>query len=98
MKSDLREGILSLKEEKRGIRFFSKNYPLYSLAQELVIRGFSKRTIKTYLSINQRFLLFIGKSAKEVSCGDIKDYLLFLKAKGQSNTSLNLTISINVFS
>lgn len=67
--------------------------PLFNLAQELVIRGFSKRTIKAYLSINRRFLAFLGKSAKEATTQDVKDYLLYLKARGLSNTSLNLAIS-----
>jgi len=67
--------------------------PLFNLAQELIIRGFSKRTIKAYLAINRRFLAFLGKSAKEATTQDVKDYLLYLKAHGLSNTSLNLTIS-----
>jgi site-specific recombinase XerD len=67
--------------------------PLSNLAQELVIRGFSKRTIKSYLDINLKFLEFLNKSAKEATSQDIKNYLLFLKSKNYSNTSLNLTIS-----
>ena len=67
--------------------------PLASLAQELVIRGFSRRTIKAYLSINYRFLAFINKSARQARTQDVKNYLLYLKAQGLSNTSLNLTIS-----
>lgn len=66
---------------------------LKSLAQELIIRGFSRRTIKVYLDINQDFLRFIGKSAKEATTQDVKNYLLFKKVRGLSNTSLNLTIS-----
>ena len=71
----------------------AKTHPLFTLAQELVIRGFSGRTIKSYLSINIRFLQFINKSAKEASGEDVKNYLLYLKARGLSNTSLNLSIS-----
>lgn len=66
---------------------------LFTLAQELAIRGFSKRTIKTYLEQNQRFLEFIKKSAKEVNAQDVRDYLLYLKGKNITNTSLNLVIS-----
>jgi len=69
------------------------NHPLANLAQELIIRGFSKRTIKSYLSHNQRFLDFVGKSAREVSSQDIKNYLLYLKGQNYSNTSLNSVIS-----
>lgn len=68
-------------------------HPLSSLAQELIIRGFSRRTIKSYLAHNQQFLNFIGKSPREVTAQDIKDYLLYLKSKNYSNTSLNSVIS-----
>ncbi|MBU1037180.1 tyrosine-type recombinase/integrase [Patescibacteria group bacterium] len=71
----------------------AKVHPLFSLAQELVIRGFSPRTIKSYLEINKRFLEFAGKSARAVSARDIKDFLLYLRGRGQSNSSLNLAIS-----
>lgn len=72
---------------------FSKTHPLASLAQELIIRGFSKRTIKSYLSHNQRFLDFVGKSARAIDSQDIKNYLLYLKSQSYSNTSLNQVIS-----
>ena len=68
-------------------------HPLARLAQELIIWGFSKRTIKSYLSHNQRFLDFCKKSARNISNQDIKDYLLFLKVKGYANISLNNVIS-----
>lgn len=69
-------------------------YPLRSLAQELVIRGFSRRTIQNYLSTNERFLQFVGKSARSVTTEDIKSYLAFLRVhEGYTNTSLNTVIS-----
>ncbi|RJQ34294.1 integrase [Candidatus Parcubacteria bacterium] len=74
-------------------QFLAKNHPLASLAQELIIRGFSRRTIQSYLSHNQRFLDWLGKSAKEATSQDIKDYLLYLKSQNYSNTSLNSVIS-----
>jgi len=68
--------------------------PLSSLAQELIIRGFSARTIKQYIAHNQHFLRFVGKSAREVGTEDIKNYLLYLRVQeGYSNTSLNNVIS-----
>lgn len=73
--------------------YLPKVHPLANLAQELIIRGFSRRTIKSYLAINQRFLDLINKSAKEATTQDVKNYLLFLKTRGLTNTSLNLTIS-----
>ena len=74
-------------------QFLANSHPLASLAQELVIRGFSKRTIKSYLSHNQKFLDFVGKSAREVDSQDIKNYLLYLKSQNYTNTSLNQVIS-----
>jgi len=89
-----------MKSDFKGLGFPS-NYnptvqkvnPLSSLTQELLIRGFSRRTIQAYLSINQRFLLFLNKSAKEATTGDVKRFLANLKLQGLSNTSLNLAIS-----
>lgn len=73
--------------------FLANNHPLASLAQELIIRGFSRRTIKSYLSHNQRFLDFVVCSAREVDSQDIKNYLLYLKSQNYTNTSLNQVIS-----
>lgn len=71
-----------------------QTHPLSSLAQELVIRGFSVRTIKQYIAHNRRFFDFIGKSAREVGAEDIKKYLLFLRVhENYTNTSLNNVIS-----
>ena len=69
------------------------NHPLKSLLQELIIRGFSRSTVKNYIGHNQRFLNFINKSAREVNTQDIKDYLLYLKSKKYSNVSINNIIS-----
>lgn len=74
-------------------QFLAQNHPLSSLAQELIIRGFSRRTIKGYLSHNQHFLDWASKSARDITSQDIKDYLLYLKGRNYSNTSLNSVIS-----
>lgn len=92
-KSNLSRFPRDLERQSHFLIDLSAGHPLASLAQELIIRGFSKRTIKSYLSQNQRFLDWLGKSAKEASSQDIKNYLLYIKAQGQSNTSINQTIS-----
>jgi len=74
-------------------QFLANSHPLASLAQELIIRGFSRRTIQSYLSHNQRFLDFVSKSARAVDSQDVKNYLLYLKSQNQTNTSLNQVIS-----
>ncbi|MDQ5938499.1 MAG: Integrase [Patescibacteria group bacterium] len=74
-------------------QFLANNHPLASLAQELIIRGLSRRTIQSYLSHNQRFLDFTGKSARAAGSQDVKNYLLYLKSQNYTNTSLNQVIS-----
>ena len=83
---------ISVWPQKNAIKPSHRHF-LFALGQELAIRGFSNRTIKTYLEQNKKFLEFIKKSAKEVNAQDIKDYLLYLKGGGMTNTSLNLVIS-----
>lgn len=94
MKSDSEE-VFPLGLEPITPRAVAKTaHPLRSLAQELVIRGFSPRTIKQYIAHNQRFLNFVGISAREVSGEDVKKHLAYLRVhENYSNTSLNNVIS-----
>ncbi|MEK6950259.1 MAG: site-specific tyrosine recombinase/integron integrase [Nanoarchaeota archaeon] len=48
---------------------------LHLLQSELQLRGFSPRTIETYLYQNQKFLEFIRKEPEQVQEKDIKAYL-----------------------
>ena len=98
MKSDIKPVPSSYYTEKaKKVQFVAplvkRGEPLASLAQELIIRGFSKRTIQSYLEINKKFLIFLNKSAKAATSQDVKNYLLYLKSQGLSNTSVNLAIS-----
>ena len=67
--------------------------PLNNLERELKIRGFSPRTVKSYLLQNKSFLNFIKKSPKEISNDDIRQYLLFLKNKNCTNSTLNVALN-----
>ena len=58
---------------------------------EMKIRGFSKRTIETYLYHNQKFLKYTQKSPRSVNNMDVKQYLESLVDKGLKNTSLAMT-------
>jgi len=61
---------------------------------ELQIRGFSERTIKSYLFHNHKFLDFIKKQPDEITTDDIKTYMAYLIAeKKQKSTSVNLALS-----
>lgn len=67
---------------------------LSKLKTELQIRGFSERTIKSYLFHNHKFLEFIEKQPDDINSDDIKKYMAFLMAeKKQKSTSVNLALS-----
>ena len=51
---------------------------LIPLQKELLIRKYSRRTIKSYIRINRDFLLFSGKRPEEVKNEDIKEYLYYV--------------------
>lgn len=67
---------------------------LDKLETELKIRGFSKRTVDTYLFHTRKFLEFIKKDPKEVSEYDAKKYIAYLMSdlKYRPN-STNLALS-----
>lgn len=67
--------------------------PLYNLERELKIRGFSPKTIKSYLLYNKLFLEFAKKSPRAVTNEDIRQYLLFLKDKNCANSTLNVALN-----
>ncbi|NOQ67887.1 tyrosine-type recombinase/integrase [Patescibacteria group bacterium] len=67
--------------------------PIYNLKRELKIRGFSPKTIKSYLYYNTNLLKFNSKSPKNINSDDIKEYLLYLKNKSLSNSTLNVAIN-----
>lgn len=48
------------------------------LQTELRLRGFSDRTVQTYLYQNQKFLKFINKNPEQIQEIDIKEYLGYL--------------------
>jgi len=51
---------------------------LDKLVTELKLRGFSERTVKAYVTHNQKFLEFIKKDAQFIIEDDIKSYLAYL--------------------
>ncbi len=67
--------------------------PMYNLERELKIRGFSPKTIKSYLYYNRDFLRKANKGPLDINNDDIKEYLLVLKNKNLANSSLNVAIN-----
>ncbi|MBU2575956.1 phage integrase N-terminal SAM-like domain-containing protein [Patescibacteria group bacterium] len=67
--------------------------PMSQLAQEMRLRGFSQKTIKTYLYYTKEVLRFARCSPKEITTQSIKDYLDFLANNGKSSSTLNTAYS-----
>ncbi len=61
-----------------------------TMIDEMSLRNFSLRTVKTYVYYNEVFLKFIDKKPQEVSEQDIKRYLLYQIKRGKSSSSVNL--------
>jgi len=67
---------------------------LDKLETELKIRGFSKRTVDTYLFHNKKFLDFVKKEPKDVNEDDAKRYIAYLMSiKKYGPGSINLALS-----
>jgi site-specific recombinase XerD len=60
------------------------------IKRECIRRGFTDRTIETYISCINKFLRFCGKDARYVSKQDALDFLNYLSEKGLSGNSMNV--------
>jgi len=66
---------------------------LKQLETELKLRGFSEKTVKTYLFFNKEFLSFIGKPPQEATEEDVKSYIAYLLFdKKLKPSSVNLAL------
>ncbi len=65
------------------------NSALKSLEVEMRLRGFSRRTSKTYLYYNSKFLDFANKYPEEIVESDIREFLAY-KMSYNSNGSIGL--------
>ncbi len=72
--------------KKRTTRIERK--PLYNLERKLRIRGFSNKTIKTYLFYNSKSLRFVNKNPKSATSDDIKKFLDYQIKRGVTNATL----------
>src|SRR3989338_1506318 len=67
---------------------------LQKLETELKIRGFSKRTVDSYLYYNKKFLDFIKKEPQSIDEQDAKRYIAYLMTELKySPSSVNLALS-----
>ncbi|MBI2141060.1 tyrosine-type recombinase/integrase [Candidatus Woesearchaeota archaeon] len=60
---------------------------LEQLETELKLRGFSERTVKSYLFYNNKFLAFTNKAPEAISEEDIKSYLANLISDRKKNAA-----------
>ncbi|MBF8280994.1 MAG: Phage integrase family protein [Candidatus Magasanikbacteria bacterium] len=63
------------------------------LQQEMRLRRFSQKTIKSYLLYMGAFLRFANKSPRDINNIDIKEYLEYLAENGKSASTLNTAYS-----
>ncbi len=66
------------------------NKILRKLEIEMKLRGFSEKTVKSYLFYNQKFLEYIGKSPENITEDDIKEFLANKLSEPISNGTINL--------
>ncbi|PIS06468.1 MAG: integrase [Candidatus Buchananbacteria bacterium CG10_big_fil_rev_8_21_14_0_10_33_19] len=70
----------------------SKN-PIYQLEQEMKLRRFSHKTIKSYLYYINKSLEFTNKSPRNINTGDIRDFLTHLLDQNISSSTINSAYS-----
>lgn len=63
------------------------------LKTELKLRGFTDKTISTYVFQNQKFLDFTGKKPENIVEDDVKNYIASLMSKEHKPASVNLALS-----
>ena len=72
---------------------FPSQDPMARLRQEMRLRKFSQKTIKSYLLYIEACLRFVRKSPREVDGTDVRNYLDNLATTGKSASTLNTVYS-----
>jgi len=73
--------------------YYPSQDPILKLKQEMKIRKFSPKTIKSYLHYITEILSFSNKNPKTVNTEDIRNYLEHLADKNCSSSTLNTAYS-----
>lgn len=68
---------------------FPSQDPMAKLQQEMRLRGFSQKTIKSYLLYIESCIRFSKKSPREIKGEDIRQYLDHLAQSGKSSSTIN---------
>ena len=72
---------------------FSSQDPLIKLRQEMKLRNFSQKTIKSYLYYITDFLSKSNKQIRQINNSDVRNYLEKLADSGTSTSTLNCAYS-----
>ncbi|MEA2088326.1 MAG: site-specific tyrosine recombinase/integron integrase [Patescibacteria group bacterium] len=73
--------------------YYPSQNPILKLKQEMKLRGFSQKTVKSYLYYITEVLKFANKNPKIVNTKDIRNYLEKLADNKQSASTLNTAYS-----
>ena len=60
--------------------------------KELYVGGYPKKTMDAYLYHIKGFLIWVRKPVKQVNQDDIKSYIIYLRGKGLTHSTINLKI------
>ncbi len=69
--------------------YYPSQDPMQKLKQEMKLRNFSPKTVKSYLYYITNILQRSNKNPKTVNAGDIRDYLEKMVDEGKSTSTLN---------
>ncbi len=70
--------------------YYPSQDPILKLKQEMKLRNFSQKTIKSYLHYITNFLEFARKNPKIVNNEDIRNYLEKMADEGKTGSTLNI--------
>ncbi len=76
-----------------GTNKYPSKDPIELLKQEMKLRGFSQKTIKSYTHYISECLRFASLGPREIKTSDVRDYLDFLATSGKSTSTLNTIYS-----
>ncbi len=80
-----------------GTNCYPSQDPIVKLKQEMKLRRFSPKTIKSYLHYITDFLKYARKSSREVNAENVRNYLESLAGKNVSSSTLNSAYSALLF-
>ncbi|MEK7644465.1 MAG: site-specific tyrosine recombinase/integron integrase [Patescibacteria group bacterium] len=73
--------------------YYPSQDPMVKFRQEMKLRGFSVRTVQSYLHYTGEFGRFASCDLRSVGAGEIRDYLEYLADKNYSSSTLNVAYS-----